>query len=75
MKSQMYVKLRVKHEDGTKLLDGEDVALVNLFLQSLIIAILSIENIFAPLSVILLNSLHLSTFSVVVSFVMFCFSL
>jgi hypothetical protein len=34
MKSQMYVKLRVKHEDGIKLLDGEDVALVNLFLQS-----------------------------------------
>jgi hypothetical protein len=29
MKSQMYVKLRVKHEDGTKLLDGEDVAPVN----------------------------------------------
>ena len=29
MKSQMYVKLRVKHEDGTKLLDGEDVASVN----------------------------------------------
>ena len=25
----MYVKLRVKHEDGTKLLDGEVVAPVN----------------------------------------------
>ena len=35
MKSQMYVKLRIKHEDGTKLLAGEDVAPVNLFLQSL----------------------------------------
>ena len=32
MRSQMYVKLRVKHEDGTKLVAGEDVAPVNLFL-------------------------------------------
>ena len=31
----MYVKLRVKHEDGTKFLAGEEVASVNLFLQSL----------------------------------------
>jgi len=35
MRSQMYVKLRVKHEDGTKLLADEDVSPVNLFLQSL----------------------------------------
>ena len=35
MNSQMYVKLRVKHEDGTKLLTDEGVAPVNLFLQSL----------------------------------------
>jgi len=31
----MYVKQVVKHEDGTKLLAGEDGAPVNLFLQSL----------------------------------------
>ena len=31
----MYVKLVVKHEDGTKLLAGEDVAPVNVFLQSM----------------------------------------
>ena len=31
----MYVKLRVKHEDGTKFLAGEEVATVKVFLQSL----------------------------------------
>ena len=35
MRSRMYVKMRVKHEDGTKLAAEEDVSPVNLFLQSL----------------------------------------
>jgi hypothetical protein len=35
MRSQMNVKMRVKHENGTKLAAGEDVAPVNVFLQSL----------------------------------------
>lgn len=32
MRSRIYVKLRVKHKDGTKLAPKEDVAPVNLFL-------------------------------------------
>jgi hypothetical protein len=35
MRSQMYVRLRVKHKDGTNLEPDEEVAPVNLFLQSL----------------------------------------
>ena len=35
MKSQMYVKLRVKHEDRSKLPAREDVVPVNVFLESL----------------------------------------
>jgi hypothetical protein len=35
MSDQMYVKMRVKHEDGTKHAAGEDVSPVHLFLQFL----------------------------------------
>jgi hypothetical protein len=35
MRSQMYVRLRVKYKDGTNLEPDEEVAPVNLFLQSL----------------------------------------
>lgn len=34
-RTQMYVKLRVKHKDGTDLLAAEDVSPVNLLLQTL----------------------------------------
>jgi hypothetical protein len=44
MKSQMYVKLRVKHEDGTKLLDGRSSTL-----DSLMYAILTIPFVLSPL--------------------------